>query len=392
VQRTVNRLLAAVAVLGLLGMAGAAAYQAQRERAYRDLLAQGDRARDADAAGAIGRYTEAIQLRPDSVLAHLRRGETYLTLGDLGRAAGDFRRASELDPLATRALEALGEVRERRGWYPQAVEAYEARLALDDTSAPVTYRLALARYRSADIEGAIRTAERALTLSERLPEAHYLIGMCLRDRRRPLEAIAAFQRAVAIQPGLMAAREELADLFGQLGRTAEEIEQIQIMAGLGGDRQAGSEVAVGLAHARASRTARDPARRQRHADLAVLTLRGALDDSTDPPFLHGVLGGVWLTIAEERDDPVALANALDALSRVVGTDAATSEVLAWYGRALRMDGQIEAALHVLEEATRRFPVAQEAFIAYADLAEAEGQFERARLARLEHAALRPAIR
>ena len=98
----------------------------------------------------------------------------------------------------------------------------------------------------------MQAVERTLALSDKLPEAHYLMGMCLRDAGRAREAVTAFERAVTLDPAFSAAREELADLYGQLNRTAEQIEQIQIMSGLSGT-QAGSQVAVGLAHARARR-------------------------------------------------------------------------------------------------------------------------------------------
>ena len=54
--------------------------------------------------------TSAIVLRPDSMLPHLRRGETYGLRGDLDAAARDFRMAAALDPSAPRPLEELGDV------------------------------------------------------------------------------------------------------------------------------------------------------------------------------------------------------------------------------------------------------------------------------------------
>ena len=124
-------------LLALAAVGAAVAYQAAaRERDYRDLLARGDAAlRDDQTFGAIEAYSGAIALRPDSMLAHLRRGETYQRRGELEAAARDFRAAAALDPTATRPLEALGDVLYQLQRFDRAAEAYERCLRLDDRSA-----------------------------------------------------------------------------------------------------------------------------------------------------------------------------------------------------------------------------------------------------------------
>src|SRR5438128_8537724 len=116
-------------VLAIAGVAGAVAYQAAaRDRDYRALLARGDSAlRDEQAFGAIEAFSGAIALRPDSMLAHLRRGETYHRRGDRGdleQAVRDFRTAASLDPAATRPLEELGDVLFELQRYGLAADAY----------------------------------------------------------------------------------------------------------------------------------------------------------------------------------------------------------------------------------------------------------------------------
>ena len=85
-----------------------------RQRDYRNALSRGDTAlRDDQTFAAIEAYSGAIALRGDSMLAYLRRGETYQRRGDRGdldAAARDFRKAASLDPSATHPLEALGDV------------------------------------------------------------------------------------------------------------------------------------------------------------------------------------------------------------------------------------------------------------------------------------------
>jgi tetratricopeptide (TPR) repeat protein len=310
------------------------------------------------------------------MLAHLRRGESYLDRGELEAATRDFRKAAELDRTATRPLEALGDVLYRRGRFTRAADVYESRLRLDDRSEGadrVAYKLALARYRDGRLDDALAAIDQALDLDERLADAHYLRGICLRDRGRLKEAVAAFDRTLSISPGFIAAREELADVYAALGKTADHLEQLQLIAGL--DRtHVERQVAVGLAHARAGR-----------GELAVLTLGNALERTPDEPSIYGALGRVWLDMADVRPD--ALSKALDAIERVALTPSATSEVLTLYGRALIKADRPADAERALQQATERFPVDPQAFLLLAGVANARSRPEAARDALLAYQAL-----
>jgi tetratricopeptide (TPR) repeat protein len=365
--------MAALLLLALAG--GALAYQAaNRERDYRALLGRGDAAlRDAQMFGAIEAYSGAIALRPDSMLPHLRRGETYRQLGDFDAAARDFRTAADLDPSATRPLEALGDALYRRQWFRHSADIYERRLRLDERSTEFSYKLALARYRDRNVEGALAALQQTLHLSDQLPDPYYLLGLCLREKGRPAEAVNAFERAVALSPGLVPAREELADAYGALGRGPDQLEQLQVLALLDRTRVE-RQVAVSLAQARAG-----------HGELAVLTLGSALERSPDQDRIYGALGRVWLDMADTRAD--ALSKALEALERVASTAEASSEVMTLYGRALVRANKPEAAEQALREATRRFPVEAVAFAAYADVAERQNHIDAARAALIDYSAL-----
>jgi tetratricopeptide (TPR) repeat protein len=371
----VTRTILATILLAAAAGGGVVAYQtAARHREYQALIAQGDAALAAGRTfGAIEAYSGAIALRPGSMLAHLRRGDTYRQRGELDAATGDFRKAAGLDPEATRPLEALGDVHFNRQRFARAVEAYERYLALDDRSSRVAYKLALARYRNGDLDKAITELTRAIAVGEDMPEAHYLLGLCQRERGNPVAALEAFERAVALSPALVPAREELADLYTAAGRDPEALEQLQLIAGLDRTRVE-RQVALGLAQARAGK-----------GELAVLTLDSALERSPGNPLLYGALGQVWLDMASMRSD--ALSKALDALERVARTPGATSEVLTLYGRALLRANQPEDAERVLEQAIERYPVDPSAYLHYAGVAEGGGHLEAARAALIEYGSL-----
>jgi tetratricopeptide (TPR) repeat protein len=367
----VKRALVVAAVLGLALVGALLAYQeVTRQRDYSALLMRGDAAlRDDQTFGAIEAYSGAIELRPDSMLAYLRRGQTYQRRGDRGdldAAARDFRTAAALDPAATRPLEALGDVLYQLQRYERAADMYGRWVRLDDRSARVNYKLALARYRDHDVDGALAALNESVNLDDKMADAYYLRGICLREKRRLPEALRALERAVALEPGLIPAREELADVYGALDRRAEELEQLQVLAGLDRDHVE-RQVAIGMAHARAG-----------HWDLAVLTLGGALERSPGEPEIYRAVGQVWLE--RPREDPAFLSKAREALERVAASPSATSETLTLYARALLQEGDAEGAERTLQQATTRYPIDPGAFSLYATAAEKQNHLDEARKA------------
>ena len=114
---------------------------------------------------------------------------------------------------------------------------------------------AFAQYHDDRAGGRDRRAQKAIALDDRFAEAYYLLGLCLRNVQRPDEARVALEQAVAIQPALLPAREELADLYGALSRTDDRLMQLEALSAL--DPSASREVAsVSPTRARVSRSAR----------------------------------------------------------------------------------------------------------------------------------------
>jgi tetratricopeptide (TPR) repeat protein len=380
------RTVALLGALGIVAVAATVTYQATaRDRDYRALLARGDAALQREQTfAAIEAYSGAVALRPDSMLPHLRRGETYVRRGELEAAEKDFQTAAALDPTATRPLDELGDVRYLQQRFQPAVEAYQQCLRLDDRLPRVSYKLALAHYRAGNVEGALTALDETLRVNDRMADAFYLQGLCFRDQRRFAPAQQALEKAIALSPGMIPAREELAELYGSVGRHADEVEQLQVLAGLDRDRIE-RHVAVGQAHARWWADSEEAsASRAGHAELAVLTLRSALERTPDQPLIYTALGRVWLDIAQSREDPVALSKAVDALERASSSTAATSDSLTLYGRALLESGRPDVAERALQQATERYPVEPTAFWFYAIAAERQKHPEAARHALIQY--------
>jgi tetratricopeptide (TPR) repeat protein len=373
----VKRVLAGLFLLGL-SAAGVYGYTlSERERSYRQLIADGDAALARDnTSAAVEAFSGAITLKDDSMLGYLKRGQTYRRRGEFVAAIRDLRRASEIDPTATRPLEELGDayLADTPHRYSAAAERYLEYVKLDNRAPRVLYKLGFARYNEGHVAEAIDALQRSIALDERPAEAYYLLGLCHRAAQHFDAARAALEKSLALQPALLHAREELADLNGVLGRSDARIDQLAALSAL--DPGPSREVTLGLAYARAGQTER-----------AVLTLGRAAERYPDHPYAYVALGRVWLEIAQARSDRVALSKALGALEGAVGSDD-SSEALMLFGRALLMTSDEETAERMLQDATERRPVEPLAFYYLAEAAERLGHFSIARDALLDYDVLR----
>src|SRR5262245_1281766 len=217
-----------------------------------------------DLSTAIEAFSGAITLKSDSMIGYLMRGDAYRRRDELEAALRDLRQAAEIDPGAPKPRELLGDVNYARHRYGPAAEHYQAYVELDDRSPRVLYKLALARYRSNQATLGIQALQKALAIDDNFAEAHYLMGLCQRDAQRPAEAVASLQKAIALAPTLFRAREELADLYGRLGRTDALLAQLDSLRVL--DPGPARDVALGLAYSKAGQSER-----------AVMTLRQAAE-------------------------------------------------------------------------------------------------------------------
>ena len=376
-----KKVVAGIIVLAGLTAAGVLAGQAvERDREYRSLIVQGDEALSrGDTFVAIEAYTEAIALKRGSMLAYLKRGEARLRRGDtpetLTAALRDLRTAAELDPGATRTLEALGDVNMQLRRFANAAENYEAYIRLDDHAASIFYKLALASRGDSRLTRAISALQQAVTLDPNFHEAHYVLGLCLKERDQLPQARAAFERAIALSPAFIPAREEVAEVHRLQQRTRDEIVQLDALYALDPNKPE-RLIAVGRAHMRAG-----------HRDLAVMTLVRAAESFKKHPDVYAALGQVWLEAAEEGGDPSDLRKALEALQPVATQSSATSETLGMYGRALMLAGRHAEAEAAFKEASQRFPTDPDVLPHFASVAQRLGHLDEARQALVKYSVL-----
>lgn len=372
-----RRTLVAVVFVAVAGVAGALAYSAlANEREFERLIAAGDRAVAADRRfEAIEAFSGAVALKPDSMLAHLKRGAAYLNQGELDAALRDLREAVDIDPGALLAIELLGDVNASLNRAERAIERYEAYIGLDERVARVHYKLGLSRYRAGRNVAAASALQQALKLDPAMGDAHYVLGLVRRDQNQLPAARRALEEAARRSPASQTApREALAEVYGLEGEHSKAINELEALAAL--DARADRLVAVGLAQARAGRE-----------DAAVLTLGRAVDRFPDAPQVYAALGHVWLTSAQRRGDRVALNKALEALQQAASRSDASSDTFTELGRAWSLAGDMQAAERALRQAVARVPVPPEAYRQLADVTARDGRLQDARDALLKYATL-----
>ncbi len=376
-MRAVKRTILAV-VLVLMGLSVVYGFTVtRRERLYRQLVLHGDSAlAQGDTSGAIGLFTSAIGLKPESMLGYLKRGEAHYRRGDLEVAAADLGTASTLDPTAPRALELLGDVEAARQFHARAAEHYAASVSLDDRSHRVLYKLGLSRHLAGQNEAALDALTRAINLDSRSAEAQYLLGVCLRELSRPREAEQALKRAIALAPSLLPAREQLADLYGALGRRLARIRELEQL--LAADTRPARHVSLALAYAHAGQTPR-----------AVSLLRSTAELYPDYAGTHLAVGRLWLlAFSKEGQDRAALNSAIEALQQAVSLDA-SGAALTELGKAHLAAGDAPAAERTLRQAAETLPADPAVFLHLASASERINEFREARRALLDFHALAP---
>lgn len=141
--------------------------------------------------------TAGLKLQPNAAPLYLARGVLYVQLADYDHAEADFEKAEELDPQLSVSDAAQGMIAQQKDDLDKALSVVRARLSKkpDDP---------LLLYVEADI------------LVQKNPDV---------DSPEFNQAIASAQRAVKLQPGLVAARDTLAKLYLQAEKNQLAVEQ-----------------------------------------------------------------------------------------------------------------------------------------------------------------------
>ena len=221
-----RRLVEAAVALPLLGLAFFArpAPLAMQARLHGDYTNFGTLyARRGDYATAKGMYERATALAPDygpawqglaSVLERTGDETGALRAAQRARASGtDVPMASGTSALADSGLAAAARFQagDYRGALTRFEELEQAARAAGDTSlaSGLLNNVGLCRLRLGDLDGATRAFEQVIAERPLAFKSHYNLGRVLAAQGRKAEAIAAFERALAINPAAPGVRADL---------------------------------------------------------------------------------------------------------------------------------------------------------------------------------------
>ena len=347
-----------------------------REREFRRLLVTGDAAVASERIlDGVEAFSGALALRPDAMVAYLKRGDAHRRRGEMTTALRDLQQAHSLDRTAPDPLESLGDVTAALDRHADAARHYRDYLAVDDRSAPIHYKLGLSMYRDGQPKVAMESLRRAIALDSSLGEAHYLLGLIARDLGQLREARTHLSTAIRTSPGLVAARLALAAVDRTTrARLPDQLRAVLARTPSTPD-EAGAVVQAALDYADMGDTDR--------AARELLRASAALPDNAT---ISLAIGYVWVTAAESGDREARL-KTLNGLAPLAADPEARGDVLALYGRALLLDRQFARAEHALTQASERPPVVARAYRDLADAARRLGHHDTARRASARHEAL-----
>jgi len=158
----------------------------------------------------------AVRRLPESWSAHQTLAKLQLGTGDRGGALASLETALRLDPsniglraalAAHLAEDALIRI-ERREFEP-AILPLERSIALSGDVASTHYRLGFAQQMLQRPDAAIAAYRRAVTLQPRYVQAWNNLGNSLQTNGEPVEGIACYRQALALAPQLLGTRSNL---------------------------------------------------------------------------------------------------------------------------------------------------------------------------------------
>jgi Tfp pilus assembly protein PilF len=106
--------------------------------------------------------------------------------------------------------------------HKEGVEAFRRALQIDPKLSLAHINLSIALYNLPDLPAAERAARTALTFAPNAPQPHYILGLIAKTTR-PEQAIASFQKVLAIDANDVGANVNLGQIFSQQRKYAEAI-------------------------------------------------------------------------------------------------------------------------------------------------------------------------
>ena len=317
--------------------------------------------------GALEAARAATQADPQAAEAQAALGLAALVQDPedkKGEAVVATQQASFLEPKNPFPKLALGRVFESRGQLEQAREAYGEAAALDPSWPAPRIAVLGVRLRQGDADGAL-SALRALPEGLRTTgEGELLLGRLLAQKEEWAGALAAFDRAAALLPGLA----EVQALRGDAAYNAGELKLAADASGRAVELDPGN---LTYRSSHALYLGYDGQRAE--AIAALLEVTAKPEGQTPAAFL--ALGGIYRSL-----EPPRVAEAVAAYEKALKLDPKSGEAAMGVARSYRAGRQWSRAIAAYERVSTAFPrLDREALLGTAWCYELSGDDMRARL-------------
>jgi Tfp pilus assembly protein PilF len=131
------------------------------------------------------------------------------------------------DPLPAAELLQQGLFHHRQGQIPQAMERYTQVLRNDPENAEALYYVAVVACQEGQFQQGIDLARRALDAGPPQARVHNLLGKAFERLQKPLDAIKAYDAAIALDPNFAEAHGNRASLVAQAGLPDEALKSYE---------------------------------------------------------------------------------------------------------------------------------------------------------------------
>ncbi len=173
-----------------------------------------------DYACAREEFRAIVEKDPDSASAHMLLGEALDGLSEKQEAIREFEIAAKAAPQEPNVHFGLGYLYWKSHRYEEAKKEFEAELANDPQHAQSWAYLGDMQIKS-DPDAALPLLRKAIALKPDLRIGYVDLGVVLAEQKQNPEAIAAFERAIALDPDEPDAHYRLGRLYRAMGKTAE---------------------------------------------------------------------------------------------------------------------------------------------------------------------------